>query len=262
MSKKLGVVLGAGGARGVAHIGFLQALEEAGIKPDMITGCSMGSVVGACYCYGLTPENMYERVSKLKLGDIFDLSLNPWKSGALLRANKMYEQIKKIIGASTFNELKIPFKCVAVDLYTGDLKVFDGDKEVAKCVAASCSIPGIFRPVEMDGLLLVDGGVKCRVPMEEMKQMNPDVIVAVDVLGVPQTTDKKFNMLTVLLRSFEIMDGELIGHKKLTSNPDLFIEPELGDMSQYKFKDIQKAYEIGYKAGLDNVKKIKELIEE
>lgn len=260
MGKKFGLVLGAGGARGVAHIGFLEALEDAGIKPDMITGCSMGSVVGACYAVGLSPKEMHQRVMKLKMGDIFDLSANPWGSGALLRANKMYDQLKSIIGSVTFDALKIPFKCVAVDLLSGKLAVLDGKREVAKCVAASSSIPGIFRPIEMENMLLVDGGVKCRVPMDQMREMNPDVMVAVDVLGHTRTTDKKFNMLTVLLRAFEITDGELIEHKKEVAQPDLFITPDLGDMSQYKFKDLQMAFDAGYQAGVDNIKNIKKLL--
>lgn len=260
MSNTLGLVLGAGGARGVAHIGFLEALEDAGIKPDMITGCSMGSVVGACYAVGLSPKEMHRRVQKLKPNDLFDLSVNPWGNGALLRANKMYDLLKSIIGSVTFSALKIPFKCVSVDLLSGKLVVLEGNREVAKSVAASCSIPGVFRPVEMDGKLLVDGGVKCRVPMDQMKEMKPDVMVAVDVLGVPRETDKKFNMLTVLLRSLEIMDGELIEHKKEVAMPDLFITPELGDMSQYKLKDFQLAFDAGYQAGVDNIKTIKKLL--
>ena len=107
MAKKLGFVLGAGGARGIAHIGFLQAMEEKGIKPDYITGCSMGSVVGACYASGMSPDKMKAVATSLKLNHIFDLSANIWGNGALLRANKMYEKIKECVGNVTFNELKI-----------------------------------------------------------------------------------------------------------------------------------------------------------
>jgi NTE family protein len=95
MSKKLGFALGAGGSRGVAHIGFLKAMEENGIVPDYISGCSMGSVVGACYAMGMSPDQMMEEVSKLKFTDIFDLSLDPFRNGALLRAKKMHKKLKR-----------------------------------------------------------------------------------------------------------------------------------------------------------------------
>ena len=88
MAKKIGFALGAGGSRGVAHIGFLKAMEEMGITPDFVTGSSMGAVVGACYAIGLSPDKMIDEVLKLRFSDIFDLSLNPIGSGALLRAKR------------------------------------------------------------------------------------------------------------------------------------------------------------------------------
>jgi len=260
MAKKLGFVLGAGGARGIAHIGFLQAMEEKGIKPDYITGCSMGSVVGACYASGMSPDKMKAVATSLKLNHIFDLSANIWGNGALLRANKMYEKIKECVGNVTFNELKIPFKCVATDLISGELVVFGGDREVAKCVAASSSIPGVFRPTEMDGMRLVDGAIKCRVPIEQIREMGAETVVVVDVLGHVRPTKKKLNVLTVLLRSFDIMDSDIARGIKNEQKPDLIIEPDLEEMSQYKFKDIEFAYNVGYETGLENASKIKKLI--
>ncbi len=260
MSKKLGFALGAGGSRGVAHIGFLKAMEEKGIVPDYISGCSMGSVVGSCYALGMSPDQMMEEINKLKFSDIFDLSLNPFGNGALLRAKKMYKKLQSYLNDTTFNQLKRPFTCVATDLNSGSIKTFSGDTKVVDAVVASSSIPGIFKAVNIDNMSLVDGGVKCRVPIEQVRDMGAEVVIAVDVLGKVKETERKFNMLSVIFRVYDIMDAEMSSKRADEHMPDLYIEPDLGDMVQYKFKDMEKAFEIGYQTGLDNVDKIKVLI--
>ena len=131
MSKKLGLVLGAGGSRGVAHIGFLRALDEAGIKPYLVTGSSMGSVVGSCYCAGLSTTFMQEEILKLKMSDLFDLSLNPIGNAALLRSKKVYKKLEEYLGDTTFNQLKIPFNCVSVDILTGQTVTFLKEEKVS-----------------------------------------------------------------------------------------------------------------------------------
>ncbi len=262
MAKKLGFALGAGGSRGVAHIGFLKAMEEEGIIPDYISGTSMGSVVGSCYAKGYTPTQMAEIVKKIKFSDIFDLSLNPIGNSAILRSEKMKKKLKQYLGTVHFSELKIPFRCVATDLKHGSIKVF-GDNEhdkVYTAVAASSTIPSIFKPVEIHGIPYVDGGVLCRVPIETVRDMGADVIVAVDVLGKVRKRDKKYNVFSILLRIFDITDSCISQHKKEESKPDFYIEPNLGEMSQYKFKDIDKAIETGYQIGKKYAKQIKEAI--
>ena len=121
MSKKIGLALGSGGARGVAHLGVLKALEEEGIKPDYITGCSMGSVIGAGYAEGLTVEEMFEVVGKLKAIQLVDLSGAFISRMALFKGNKMHNLLLSKIGHVDFKDLKIPFRCVASDLYSGRL---------------------------------------------------------------------------------------------------------------------------------------------
>lgn len=260
MAKKLGLALGSGGSRGIAHIGFLKALEEAEIKVDFLTGSSMGAVIGACYAFGLSPDEMLVRAKKLKFRHVCDISFRPIGNGGLLRSKKMYKQIKKIVGDSTFNSLKTPFKCVSVDLCTGEKRVFGDDYEVAKCVSASSSIPGIFRPVEIDGGRFIDGGTKCRVPLQEAYDMGAEVVIGIDVLGATRPMKDKFNVFTVLFRAFEMMDRELSVINERDVKPDLFFEVDIGDMSQYKFKGLDRAYEAGYKLGKENIEKIKELI--
>lgn len=260
--KKLGLALSAGGSRGVAHIGFLKALEEQGIKPDFIAGTSMGAVIGSCYAKGCSTDYMIEVIKKLKFGDIFDLSLNPIKNAALLRSQKMSKQIKKHLGETTFCELKIPFSCVATDLISGKIVVLGGaDEEVCSSVVASASIPSVFKPVQKDDKLLVDGGVLCRVPIDTVRNMGAQVVVAVDVLGEVRRCEKKPNVFTIMSRIFDIADSELTHYKTKAQNPDLMIVPDLGDMSQYKFKNIDSAIERGYQTGKEYASQIKKLIE-
>ncbi|MDE7084299.1 MAG: patatin-like phospholipase family protein, partial [Clostridia bacterium] len=121
MSKKIGLALGSGGARGVAHLGVLKALEEEGIRPDYITGCSMGSVVGAGYASGLSVDAMFSIVKKLKAIKLIDLTAIPITRLALTRGNKMRQILLSKLGDAEFAALKIPFRCVASDLYSGRL---------------------------------------------------------------------------------------------------------------------------------------------
>ncbi len=263
MRKKLGLALGAGGSRGVAHIGFLKALDEEGIKPDFIAGVSMGSVVGACYSAGYSPDFMLEEILKLKMSDIFDLSFNPIKDGALLKAQKMRKKLGSyFVEKRTFNDLDIPFKCVAVNLVDGELVVFSGADDVGESIATSSTIPGVFKPVLKDGMILVDGGIKCRVPIDTVRDMGAEIVVAVDVLSTLRKGKEKYHFIGLMLRTFDVMDDEIVQLKIKKQKPNLYLAPDLKDMSQFKFKDLQFAYEQGYKLGKANIAKIKKLIGE
>ena len=262
MSKKLGFALGAGGARGLAHIGFIKAMEEAGIEADFVTGTSMGSVIGACYCSGMSADAMHKEISSISMSDLFDLSINPFGNSALLRSQKMRKKLETyFLQHPKFNDLQKPFECVAVDLNTGNLKIFSGDENIVDGVTASCTVPGIFRPCIQDGMTLVDGGIKCRVPVKEVRDMGAEVIVAVDVLGDVRTQTKKLNLFTLMLRTYDVMDAELTSYKMKEYKPDLYLKPELGNMDMYKFKNFDFAINAGYEIGKANVKKIKRLLE-
>ncbi len=260
MAKKLGFVLGAGGSRGVAHVGFLRAMEEAGIKPDFITGSSMGSVVGACYSIGLTPEFMEKEIKNLKFNELLDVSFNPVGNGALLRAKKMRAKLQSYLKNTTFEHTKIPFSCVAVDLVSGKTKVFKGKEKLIDGVTASSSIPGVFKPVAYEDMLLIDGCVSTRLPIDEIREMGAEVVVAIDVLGDTRPTTKKYHIASVLIRAGEVYDAELTKYKLLIQKPDLYLTPDLGNMSQYKINDVAMAIEEGYKLGKENADKIKALI--
>ena len=256
MKKKLGFALGSGGSRGIAHIGFLRAMEEAKIKPDFITGCSMGSVVGAAYAAGFPIDKMEEAALRLRL---LDLIAPTGKRGGLFDTRKVRKLLEKYIGDITFEQLKIPFRCVAVDMISQQIVEFSEGK-VLDAVIASSSIPSVFRPLEKDGMRLIDGGILERVPFLQVKDMGADVVVAVDVLGQRSTKEKCPTTLGVLLEAIDIADNERtrVRREKYADKIDFWLEPELGDMSQYVVKKLDFAAEKGYEIGKAYAKEIKE----
>ncbi len=262
MSKTLGLALGSGGSRGVAHIGFLQALEEEGIRPDYITGCSMGAVVGGGYACGLTPEEMKKMVFALKKRDLVDIAPNPISQMGLLRSKKLKDFLVKNLKFKNIEEFPLPFKCVATDLLTGTTHVFENG-DAATAIQASSTVPALFRPVKFDDKLLVDGGCLCRVPAHILKEMGADVVVAVDVLkNCSEPVEKLKNILDMMLRLFDVMEANNANHLKedVSDICDLWLEPEIAGMSQYNVKDLKPAYDGGYAIGKENAGRIKELL--
>lgn len=262
MSKKIGLALGSGGSRGVAHIGVIKALEEEGIRPDYIVGCSMGSVVGAAYAKGLTVDEMFEAVSKIKALQLIDLTAIPLTRLALLRGNKMFNLLANTLGDVAFDQLKIPFRCIASDLYSGRLVTLS-EGNVTQAVKASSSIPGVFPPVKLDGKLLVDGGVLCRVPTEQVKEMGADVVIAVDVLdNAKEPVTEVKNIVAMVVRVFDMMDHNRNEMQKTITGckDEVWVVPEIKGMVQYEIKNFDRAYEEGYAATKAKMQEIKELI--
>ena len=259
MRKTLGLALGAGGARGVAHIGFLQALDEAGVRADYIAGCSMGAVVGALYAAGVSPAAMREKILDLKLGDIASLNLAPIRRNGLMRTQKARNLLVGLMGEKDFSELKIPFACIATDLVEGKTVLLK-EGNVADAALASSSIPGVFTPAKFGGYeMLVDGCILERVPTREIKEMGAEIVVAVDVLGNPlQERAPSGRLLNTLLRVIDVMDTRMTQRSRvLRKHVDLWLEPKLGGMDQYQVKDLGFAYEKGYELGVKKAEKIK-----
>ena len=247
MKKTLGLALGSGGSRGVAHIGFLRALEEVGVKPDFITGSSMGAVVGAAYAAGLTVEEIKEAVFHLRILDILSFTS---KRGGVSGTKKIRELLIKYIGDIKFEDLKIPFRCYAVDMISQKLIEFSSGSLI-DAVVASASIPVVFHPLEKDGMRLIDGGILERVPASQVKAMGADVVVCVDVLGHRDASEDAPNVLKMLIETIDVMDNYRTARRREDFKDiiDFWFEPELGNMSQYDLKPIRFAYERGYEIG-------------
>lgn len=262
--KKLGLALGAGGSRGVAHIGFIKALEENGIRADYVAGCSMGAVVGACYANGMSALDMKAAAMNLKAGDIIDVSLAFITRLSILQSKKVSKLVTSLLGDTQIEDLQIPFKCVATDITNGQVRVFDHGSAV-QAVLASSAIPCVFRPVQYDGGIFVDGGCLCRVPVGTVKEMGADVVVAVDVLkNTQEKVDEIKNILDLILRVYDVMDTQMTLRTRVLERKicDLLIEPEMKGMSQYAIKDLDKAYDEGYAEGIAHMDEIKALLED
>ncbi len=259
MSKKLGLVLGSGGARGVAHVGFVKALEEAGIKPQCISGSSAGSIVGACMASGMNADEIMEVIRNLKVSEVLFGVPNFNRSG-LFSTRGVHRKLNSFFKRKRIYDLDIDFCCVATNLSKGEEKVFSGRSFVVPAVVASSCIPALFEPEVIGGVQYVDGGVVSRLPIEAIRIFEPDVVVAVDVFAEGSEVTEYPNALSVLSRAVDIMDRNYTKAKTKEDNPDLLVLPDLGNMSQYTFKDFEFAYEQGYKAGVESIEKIKELI--
>lgn len=262
MSKTLGLALGSGGSRGVAHAGFIAAIEEEGIKPDFISGCSMGAVIGGCYASGMTSKEIKDAIFTIKKRDIIDVTPALITKMSILRGKKVRDLLLEYLKVKKIEDMKIPFRCVATELYSGKLHVFKSG-DAAAAIQASSTIPTVFRPVQIDDMMFVDGGCLCRVPVRVVKEMGADVVVAVDALkNASQPVDKVHNIVTMVLRVFDIMDSHITSLTREIEGDmcDLLIEPEMDGMSQYVIKDLEKAYAEGYAAGKANAEKIKELL--
>lgn len=262
MSKKLGLALGSGGSRGVAHVGLLQALEEESIKPDFIAGCSMGAVVGGVYASGVTAKKMHEIVLKLKKRDIISINPAAISQMSLLRSGKVRDLLCENLAVKNIEDFPIAFKCVATDILMGKQHIFDsGDGAFA--IQASSTIPAVFRPVKLENKLLVDGGCVCRVPIRIVKEMGADVVIAMDVLkNCSQPVESVHGILNMILRVYDIMDAQNSAqqYEKNKGMCDLLLEPEMKGMSQYVIKDLDKAFEEGYLLAKKNMQKIKDLL--
>lgn len=257
--KKFGLTLGSGGARGVAHIGFLKALDENGIKPSWICGCSMGAIVGACYAKGMTPDEMIEEARKIKLFQIVALDPFPYNNRGFAQGSKMEKVIAKYLKGSTFENLNIPFSCVSYDLLEGKT-IWHTDGDLIKAVRASSNVPILFEPLKDNGRLLVDGGLNERVPVNYTRMMGAETVIAVDVLGDPRPTSNIKNLISLVMRTTDVLEYTVAKYKKEEEKANLLLQVDIGDASQYQIKTVNLAYEAGYKLGIDSIDKIKALL--
>ena len=175
---KIGFALGAGSARGWAHIGLLRALTEAGIKPDLIAGCSVGAFVGAAFAAGRLEqvEAFALSIDRRRMLKLADFGLR----GGLIKGERINEVFREQFVESEFSDLPIPLAAVATDLHTGQ-EVWLREGKVAAAVAASIAVPGLFRPVQENGRYLVDGSVVNPIPVSLCRAMGADIVLAVDL---------------------------------------------------------------------------------
>jgi NTE family protein len=176
---KIGLALGSGGARGLAHIGVIKSLEKNNIPIDYIAGTSIGSVIGGLYAVGLSIEKIEEITLTLNWKKIFTL-IDPVLRGGLIKGDNIKSFIESHIGNEKFENCRIPFSAVATDFKTGEIVILN-EGEMIPAIRASLSIPLIFKPVELEGRTLADGGLAAPVPAEIVKKMGADLVIAVNL---------------------------------------------------------------------------------
>ncbi|MFO8064015.1 MAG: patatin-like phospholipase family protein [Spirochaetota bacterium] len=247
--KKVGLALGGGAARGIAHVGVIKVLEEHGVNVHYVAGTSAGSLMGALYCAGHTWREIRDIAREINWGDLVQPSLF---SMGLVNPSKLEKMLEKLISNKTFADLQIPLRVVAVDLLTGELIVFR-EGSVARAVRASSSIPGIFSPLEDDGRLLVDGGVKNNIPADIVKEMGADTVIAVDVNANALKPEGPENVFDVMMYSMRIM---LDDEQRVAEHADFLIRPNLESFSYYNLKNAEKLIDRGEAAAREQIAEI------
>ncbi len=255
---KLGFALSAGGGTGVAHVGFLQAMEENDIRPDVITGCSMGAIAGGCYAAGVSVKTLKNTITKLGKKEVLDLNIGFFRSRALFTGKKINALLTEYLKDKNIENLNITFGCVATDLVEGKLvKLTSGN--LVEALRASSAIPMVFEPVEKDGKILVDGGVLLRTPVKLCRALGADKVVAVDSIGKLRPARSINKLMDVGTRTFSIID-DVYASKREIKSADLAIFPNTEGASPFGFDNLKKAYTAGYEEGLKYADEIKKLL--
>ncbi|MCL2851125.1 MAG: patatin-like phospholipase family protein [Firmicutes bacterium] len=261
MKKKVALVLGAGGARGFCHIGVIEVLKENKIPIDIITGCSMGALIGGGFAAGVSDEQMRAIANKVTNKTVFDFEFRILRSllrgTGLARGDRAMRLFNQHAGPNTqIEDCEIKFAAIATDLNTHSLHMFKSGS-LSTAVRASISIPALFRPVCIDDKILVDGGVLKRMPIAEARQLGADIIIAVDAVGSPNDISS-VTTLGVLDMSYQLMDWRSARHEGREA--DILIIPELGSRSSLSFNNNTEIIEQGRIAATKALPQIKRLV--
>ena len=263
--KKVGLVLGSGGFRGFAHIGVIQVLQENNIKIDYISGASIGALVGAHYSLHSDLKRLEEEIimnKKEKLPTLFDLGFR----GGLVSGRKFESFMERILKRKTFNDCRIPLSIVATDLINGQAVVLNHGG-LATAVRASSSVPLVFEPVKYKSHLLVDGALSNPVPVDVVKAMGAEIVIAVNLYHPNEFIEKRFNMPIVALRSTRIVLHNLAHAAKkdadIVLNPDTSNFMKTNGYKRYFDPPVAKALiEIGRKEALRCLPEIKRILQQ
>ncbi|HPC01725.1 MAG TPA: patatin-like phospholipase family protein [Syntrophales bacterium] len=287
---KIGLVLSGGGARGIAHIGVLRFLEERGIVVDCIAGTSMGAIVGALYAAGYSPAEMeklvltipwdkaftdrpaYEEMSFRRKEDSLshriDLNIGigegkvKMAKGLVAGQNLgliMKELFIHVAEGGDFDRLPIPFRAVAADIETGKaVSLHQGD--LARAVMASMAIPGVFAPVEIDGKILVDGGIADNLPLDVARAMGAEVLIVVDIATPLRKKEGLQSAASITAQIMTILIQQNVAARLSTlKEEDILLRPDLKDLGTTDFSRVREALSIGYKAAASQGERLKTL---
>ena len=250
---KIGLALGGGAARGFAHIGVIKVLEAQGIVPDVIVGTSAGAVVGALYASGNNGFELQKLAHKLDESKISDW---PVPDRGVLKGEALQLFVNDAVAQRPIEALKKPFAVVATDLNSGESILFrSGNTGMA--VRASATVPGVFKPVSINGHEYVDGGLSSLVPVRSARSMGADVVIAVDISARPGNQAVR-GTLDILLQTFTIMGQNLARYE--LKEADVVIRPQVGNVGSTDFQARYDAILEGEKAAQAALPQIREAI--
>lgn len=283
--KKIGLVLSGGGAKGLAHIGALKVIEEAGVKIDFIGGTSMGAIIGAMYASGYTANQLdsifratnfanliqdnlprsaktfYEKEDSERYAltlpfDGFKVSVPPAYSGGQNIYNELVRILYHVKDIDDFSQLPIPFVCIATDVENGKEVVLNSGY-LPEIIMASGTLPSLFEPLALDGKLLIDGGVVNNYPIEKVRAMGADIIIGIDVQqGLSDRAS--LNSATEIL--MQINNFQSVSNMvDKTEDTDIYLKPKIGAFSVIDFNKADKIMKTGEQAAIEKFNELKEL---
>jgi len=241
--KRIGVALGAGGAKGLSHIAFLQALDELGVRPAVIAGTSIGAVIGGFYAAGVSGDRLSQLVKDIGFRDLYKIVLDfsILSQSAIFTGKGVEDFLSREIPVRTFEELEIPLKVVATNFWDRRPVVFESGNLIT-AIRASMAMPAIFEPVLLNDTVLIDGGAVNPLPYDLIRE-ECDLTIAIDVSG-----EKTYapgnpvpNMVESILSTFQIMQASIVAAKKKLSPPDIYVKPALTNirvLDFYRYKEI------------------------
>ena len=245
MKKDVALALSSGGARGLAHIGAIEELEEQEYRISAVSGCSMGALVGGVYAAGKLKEfrEWMKTIDRKKMLELTDFSFS---LSHLVKGTRIIEAIMEFVPDMPIEDLPIPFCCVATDWKTGREIVFNKGS-LFEAIRASISLPSFYEPVQKDGMILIDGGVVNPIPLNRVKRKAGDILVGIDVSGHDYKKENvnHFNYYTMLSRTSAIMIRQnSILMTKLTK-PDMLVDIQMSRYGSFDFDKSEKLIAIG-----------------
>ncbi|MFZ5626207.1 MAG: patatin-like phospholipase family protein [Bacillota bacterium] len=235
---RLALALGAGSARGLAHIGVLKVWEEERLPLDLLVGTSMGAIIGGLYASGISPRWLANLVGPLSKLNWRDLGLGGL---GLYKGENFYQALKVLTGGRSFAQTRIPLAVVATDLDQGEPYIIQ-EGELALALRASAAVPVVFQPVNWQGRRLVDGALTARVPARMARQLGADLVIGVDVrFGLADNRAEK--LWEVAIQSIEILERQVC--QTLPQEADLLITPQLGHIGSWDFHCYEELIRLG-----------------
>jgi len=247
----VGLALSGGTAKAVAHIGVIKALVESGIPIDHVSATSGGSIVGVFYASGMPLSSMIQQARELSWSKLVSIRLSRL---GVISSKRIEDYVRDVIGNARFEDLNPPVYVVATDLEDGKKRVFDSG-DIAKAVRASCSIPQIFMPVEIDGRLYVDGGMCEYLPVETLQERGEMFVIASHLAHKKAIYGRPRNYLQLAIHTMGLVakTNYVISTKK----PDILVHPDMDGYSSFDFDTTEDAIELGYRTTLELVPHIK-----